>query len=146
MSMPTERGATPIATKRPLQNSCPWRFCLIILQRPPLSFGHFPRERGNPDSFAKVPTKGNATWRFPTMTPRYGSTPKTPLPIVGVEQPIVVGDLDLAIANYDTAVRLDPDDPFAYRFRGLVREDLGDSAEAENDFRRARDLWYDDLV
>ena len=28
-------------------------FLAFILQRPPLSFGHFPRERGNPDSFAK---------------------------------------------------------------------------------------------
>ena len=33
-------------------------FGLIILQRPPLSFGHFPRERGNPDSFAKVSGQG----------------------------------------------------------------------------------------
>ena len=33
-------------------------FGLIILQRPPLSFGHFPRERGNPDSFAKVSRRG----------------------------------------------------------------------------------------
>ena len=34
------------------------RLGLIILQTPPLSFGHFPRERGNPDSFAKV----SKTW------------------------------------------------------------------------------------
>ena len=33
-------------------------FGLIILQRPPLSFGHFPRERGKPDSFAKVSSRG----------------------------------------------------------------------------------------
>ena len=33
---------------------------LNIPQRPPLSFGHFPRERGNADSFAKVSQGGRS--------------------------------------------------------------------------------------
>ena len=44
-----------------LQNPCPWRFGLIIPQWPPLSFGHFPRERGKPDSFQGSLHKGEGS-------------------------------------------------------------------------------------
>ncbi len=45
-----------------------------------------------------------------------------------------------AIANYDAAIRIDPEDAEVYFKRGLARKALGQLALAKNDFRCAQSL------
>ncbi len=45
-----------------------------------------------------------------------------------------------AIANYDAAIRIDPEDAEVYFKRGLARKALRQLALAKNDFRCARSL------
>ena len=56
------------------------------------------------------------------------------------------GELKLAIADYDTAVRLNPEDPFAYRFRGDAYLAKGDYGRAVFDFDAALKLNCSDDV
>ena len=53
-------------------------------------------------------------------------------------------ELDLALADFNTAVELDPADGRSTYGRGLVRLLLEDEAGAERDFQLARELGYDD--
>ena len=52
------------------------------------------------------------------------------------------GLLDEAIADYDAALRINPDFALAYYNRGLVRREMGDSQGGEEDFRKAREFGY----
>ena len=54
------------------------------------------------------------------------------------------GNFELAIANYNAAVECDPSSGPAYHNRGLARELMGDPDGASEDYRRARELGYDD--
>ena len=54
------------------------------------------------------------------------------------------GELDLALADFDAAVKCNPESDLANYGRGVVREVMGDLEGAENDYRRARELGYDD--
>ena len=58
--MPTVVGArsSPLPLLRPLQNAVCGIIWLGSPSAPPLSFGHFPRERGKPYGFATVSAKG----------------------------------------------------------------------------------------
>ena len=56
------------------------------------------------------------------------------------------GELDLALADFDAAVKCNPESDLANYGRGVVREVMGDLEGAENDYRRARELGYDDSV
>jgi Flp pilus assembly protein TadD len=53
------------------------------------------------------------------------------------------GENDLAIAAYAEAIRLNPKDAGAYYFRGLVQAENGETAGAEADFAKARQLGYE---
>ena len=55
------------------------------------------------------------------------------------------GELDLALADFDAAAKCNPESDLAIYGRGLVREVMGDIEGAERDYRRARELGYDDL-
>ncbi len=54
------------------------------------------------------------------------------------------GELELAIADFDAALECNPESAPAAHGRGLARELMGDADGAEYDYRRARDLGYDD--
>ena len=54
------------------------------------------------------------------------------------------GELGLAIVDFDLAVECNPASATAHYGRGLAREALGDTERAKNDFRRARELGYND--
>ena len=54
------------------------------------------------------------------------------------------GELDLALADFDAAVKCNPESDLANYGRGVVREVMGDLEGAENDYRRGRELGYDD--
>ena len=49
-------------------------------------------------------------------------------------------EYDRALAEYDTALRLDPDFGNAYGVRGLIKRAMGDAQGAEQDFRKAKEL------
>lgn len=51
---------------------------------------------------------------------------------------------ELALADFNSAVELDPASGRSAHGRGLVRLLLGDEDGAEEDFRRARQLGFDD--
>ena len=53
-------------------------------------------------------------------------------------------ELDLALADFNAAVECNPESDLANYGRGVVREVMGDLEEAEEDYRRARELGYDD--
>ena len=53
-------------------------------------------------------------------------------------------DYDAAIANYDRAIALEPDDADAYHNRGIAKDAQGDYAAAIADFNRAIALEPDD--
>ena len=54
------------------------------------------------------------------------------------------GELDLALAEFDAAVECNPESDLAYYGRGVVHEVMGNLEGAEQDYRRARELGYDD--
>ena len=54
------------------------------------------------------------------------------------------GKLDLAIADFNAAVECNPESALANYGRGVVREVMGDAEGAERDYRRAKELRYDD--
>ena len=56
------------------------------------------------------------------------------------------GELDLALADFDAAVKCNPESDLANYGRGVVREVMGDLEGAENDYRRGRELGYDDSI
>ena len=56
------------------------------------------------------------------------------------------GNLDLAIADFNAAVECDPESALANYGRGVVREVMGDTEGAKKDYRRARELGYDDSI
>ena len=45
-----------------------------------------------------------------------------------------------AIANYDEAIRLDPQDAITYYNRGVAYENLGQQEQADLDFAKAKEL------
>ena len=51
-----------------------------------------------------------------------------------------MGDLDGAIADYETAVRLDPEDAIAYNNLGLAQEQQGYHLKAKRNFERSNKL------
>lgn len=51
------------------------------------------------------------------------------------------GDLQGAIAEFSTAIRLDPEDPRAYRARGFVLSREGKHVDAIADLERAAELF-----
>ena len=50
------------------------------------------------------------------------------------------GNYPRAIADYDEAIRLDPNNASAYELRAQAYEQLGDSAKAAQDWKKARGL------
>ena len=56
------------------------------------------------------------------------------------------GELDLALADFDASVKCNPESDLANYGRGVVREVMGDLEGAENDYRRGRELGYDDSI
>ena len=56
------------------------------------------------------------------------------------------GQTDRAIADYDTAIKLNPKYAYAYGNRGLIYEKLGQRDKAIADFRKAIELRPDDKV
>ena len=54
------------------------------------------------------------------------------------------GKLELALADFSTAVELDPTSGLSTYGRGLVRQLLDDEEGGDKDFQRARELGYDD--
>ena len=54
------------------------------------------------------------------------------------------GRLEMALKDFNSAVALDPASGRSTYGRGLVRQLMGDDDGAAEDFRRARDLGYDD--
>ncbi len=54
-----------------------------------------------------------------------------------------MGDVQLAIEDFDEAIRLDPQYALAYFNRGLAYNAIGDVARANADFDRAADLGAD---
>ena len=46
-------------------------------------------------------------------------------------------DFDKGIADYDQAIKLDPNDAFSYNNRGIARVQKGDRGGAIADFRKA---------
>ena len=55
-----------------------------------------------------------------------------------------IGKLVLALADFNSAVEFDPTSGRSIYGRGLVRELMGDAEGAAEDYRRAKDLGYDD--
>jgi Flp pilus assembly protein TadD len=47
-----------------------------------------------------------------------------------------------ALAAYEQAIRLDPDDAGAYYNKGIILEKLGEKREAKRAYERARQLGY----
>jgi len=57
-----------------------------------------------------------------------------------------MGEADGAIADYETAIMLDPDDAIAYNNLGLAQEQKGFRERAEKSFKRSNELiGYDPL-
>ena len=54
------------------------------------------------------------------------------------------GKLHLATADFDAALECNPEGAPAAYGNGLARKLVGDADGEENDYRRARDLGYDD--
>ena len=54
------------------------------------------------------------------------------------------GEFDLAIADFNAAIDRDPHSAEAYHGRGLAREFTGDIDGAGDDYRRAKELGYDE--
>ncbi|MFM2433260.1 MAG: repeat-containing protein YrrB, partial [Cyanobacteriota bacterium] len=52
-----------------------------------------------------------------------------------------LGDNNGAIADYDQAIKLKPDNAEAYYNRGIARSALGDKKGAVNDYQQAADLY-----
>ena len=59
---------------------------------------------------------------------------------------LFLGELELAIADLDAALERNPDSARAYYCRGLAHELARDRDEAEEDYRRARELGYDEGI
>ena len=56
------------------------------------------------------------------------------------------GKFDLALADFNAAVASNPASAVANYGRGVVREVMGDIEGADKDYRRARELGYDDSI
>ena len=50
------------------------------------------------------------------------------------------GETDLALADIDTAIKIDADNPIPYQLRGNIFDKLGDTAAAEENFRKCYEL------
>ena len=57
---------------------------------------------------------------------------------------VELGEVELALADFDHAATLSPDDPAVYFNRGLIREGIADQEGALADFRKAHELAPDD--
>ncbi|WP_017316966.1 tetratricopeptide repeat protein [Mastigocladopsis repens] len=53
------------------------------------------------------------------------------------------GDYDLAIADYNAAIKLDPNSVYAYYYRGLVYKNQGSKDKAVADFKKVLELNKD---
>ena len=53
-----------------------------------------------------------------------------------------LGYLDYAVNAYTEAIRLNPQDPLSYQYRGDAYQALGKSTEAEADFAKAKELGF----
>jgi tetratricopeptide (TPR) repeat protein len=53
-----------------------------------------------------------------------------------------MGNVEQALADYDQAIRLSPEDAKAYYIRGLTHQRLGKYEEAAQDLALAADLGY----
>ena len=56
------------------------------------------------------------------------------------------GELDLAMADFNAAIECNPASAVAIYGHGVVLEVMGDPEGAENDYRRARELGYDESI
>ena len=54
-----------------------------------------------------------------------------------------LGEYPKAIADYDDAIRLNPDFATAYYNRGVAYDELGEKQEAEANFSKAKELGYE---
>ncbi|MFM6081185.1 MAG: tetratricopeptide repeat protein, partial [Dolichospermum sp.] len=52
-----------------------------------------------------------------------------------------LGDKQGAIADFNEFIKINPNDAYAYYFRGIVRDDLGDKQGAIDDFQQAAKLY-----
>ncbi len=57
---------------------------------------------------------------------------------------LCMGDLDSALFDFDAAITRNPENAYAHQCRGLVREAMEDLEGTRNDYRRARELGYDE--
>ena len=57
---------------------------------------------------------------------------------------LYIGELELALADFSSAIQFDPTSGRSTHGRGLVRELKGDTEGAAEDYRRAKELGYDD--
>ena len=57
---------------------------------------------------------------------------------------LYIGELVLALADFNSAIQIDPTSGRSTHGRGLVRELMGDTEGAAEDYRRAKGLGYDD--
>ena len=54
------------------------------------------------------------------------------------------GNFEQAIGDFDSAVECDSDSGRAYYARALTKELMGDAEGSDLDYRRARDLGFDE--
>jgi len=48
-----------------------------------------------------------------------------------------------AIEDYDEAIKIDPNDGYAYYWRGQAHSQLGNSAQSTKDLAKAEELGYE---
>ena len=105
-----------------------------------------------PDDHPEIILRTPPAARRSSFRPRFGLEPSRPVPAQEDPGPepgdapafldrgrkrLDAGDLDGALRDFDEAVRLKPDDPFALGCRATARHHLDDLAGAVEDFDRA---------
>ena len=102
-----------------------------------------------PDGSGEMPTSqwGLTTWRWPTARP--------PCPSAGPDEAayfyignarLLSGNFEQAIGDFDSAIGCNSDSGRAYYARALAKELKGDSEGSGLDYRRARDLGFDEAA